>query len=539
METIDTPVRSAKDIGTRDLETNVNCKRQINFMGNLVRSTFWRKKENDVNKTNRKLEIWTATAVLAAATLVGGSVVAKTALHDPAAEAPIFATVANAPRIGPLATSYAPIIKGALPEVVSVMSTIVTKTDTSAQPSPNDPLFQQFFGDQAPNDRAPQEQREQGLGSGVIIGSNGYILTNNHVVDGATDVKVDLNDKREFEAHIVGRDPKTDIAVLKINADHLPAMFMGDSSKAQVGDLVFAIGDPFGVGQTATMGIVSATGRANLGIEDYENFIQTDAPINPGNSGGALINAQGELIGINTAILSHSGGNQGIGFAIPINQARHVMEEIVQSGHVTRGWLGATIQDVTPALAQGFGLDKAEGVAISDVAPGSPAAQAGLKPGDVVLSMKGEPVASSADLRLRVSEAGPGASVPMTVRRGNSTLDITAKLGELPTDKGEASVTDSGKNAMSGMEVEDLTSDLRQQLHLSSNAQGVAVSQVDPNSAAAAGGVQQGDVIEEVNHHAISTVSEFEQAMHNASTQTVLLRVVRGGTGLYLAIEPK
>ena len=483
--------------------------------------------------------IWASALVLVAGTMIGGSVVAKTMLHDPAAEAPIFASpAANAPLIGPLATSYAPIIKGALPEVVSISSSRVVKTDDSAQPFSNDPSFRQFFGDQVPNSRAPQEQREQGLGSGVIIGTNGYILTNNHVVDGATDVKVDLNDKREFQAHIVGRDAKTDIAVLKIDADHLPAIFMGDSSKAQVGDLVFAIGDPFGVGQTATMGIVSATGRANLGIEDYEDFIQTDAPINPGNSGGALINAQGELIGINTAILSHSGGNQGIGFAIPINQARHVMDEIVQNGHVTRGWLGATIQDVTPALAKGFGLDKAEGVAISDVAPDSPAAQAGLKSGDVVLSMKGLPVTGSADLRLRVSEAGPGSSVPMTVRRGNSTLDITAKLGELPSDKGETSGTASGKSAMSGLEVENLTSDIREQLHVSSGTQGVIASEVDPSSTAAAGGVQQGDVIEEVNHHPVANVSEFEQAIRGASGQTILLRVVRGGTGLYLAIEP-
>jgi serine protease Do len=373
----------------------------------------------------------------------------------------------------------------------------------------------------------------------VIIGTNGYILTNNHVVDGATQVKVNLNDKREFQARVVGRDPKADIAVLKIDADHLPAIQLGDSSKVQVGDLVFAIGDPFGVGQTATMGIVSATGRANLGIEDYEDFIQTDAPINPGNSGGALINAEGQLIGINTAILSHSGGNQGIGFAIPVNLARHEMEEIVQNGHVVRGWLGATIQDVTPALAKGFGLNKTEGVLISDVAPNSPAAHSGLKSGDVVLTMNGQPVMSSSDLRNRVSEAEPGASVPMTVWRANSTINVTAKLGELPTDQGATSATDSEKSAKSGLEVENLTSALREQLHVSAGTQGVAVSQVDPNSAAAAGGLQQGDVIQEVNHHAVTNVSEFEQAMHGASGQTMLLHVMRGGTGLYLAIEAK
>jgi serine protease Do len=497
------------------------------------------KRRTIVSNLNKEIRIWTAAAVLVAGGMVGGSVVAKTMSHDTAAEAPILALpAANALRLGPLTTSYAPIIKGALPEVVSITSSRMVKPDDSMQGSSDNP-FQQFFGNQMPNTPAPKDQREQGLGSGVIIATNGYILTNNHVVDGATDVKVDLNDKREFQAHIVGRDAKSDIAVLKIDADHLPAISMGDSSKAQVGDLVFAIGDPFGVGQTATMGIVSATGRANLGIEDYEDFIQTDAPINPGNSGGALINAQGELIGINTAILSRSGGNQGIGFAIPVNLARHEMEEIVETGHVVRGWLGATIQDVTPALAKGFGLDRAEGVVISDVAPGSPAEKAGLKSGDVVLSMNGKQVAGSADLRMRVSEAGPGASVPMSVRRGDSTMDITAKLGELPTDQGATSSNDSAKSTMSGLEVENLTSGLRDQLKLSPGTPGVAVSQVDPNSAAAAGGVHQGDVIEEVNHHPVANVSEFEQAMHDASGKTILIHVVRGGTGLYLAIEPK
>jgi serine protease Do len=492
-----------------------------------------------VSKLNREIRIWTAAAVLVAGATIGGSVVAKTMSHDSVAEAPIFAMpAANAPHVGSLTTSYAPIIKGVLPEVVSITSSRMVKTDDSMEGSSNSP-FQQFFGNQMPNTPVPQEQQEKGLGSGVIIGTNGYILTNNHVVDGATDVKVDLNDKREFQAHIVGRDAKTDIAVLKIDADHLPAISMGDSSKSQVGDLVFAIGDPFGVGQTATMGIVSATGRANLGIEEYEDFIQTDAPINPGNSGGALINAQGELIGINTAILSRTGGNQGIGFAIPVNLARHEMEEIIKTGHVVRGWLGATIQDVTPALAKGFGMDRAEGVVISDVAPNSPAAKAGLMSGDVVMSIDGQPVASSADLRMRVSQAGPGASVPMSIRRGSSTMNITAKLGELPPDQGATSSTDSAKSTMSGLEVENLTSGLREQLHVSSETHGVAVSQVDPSSTAAAGGVRQGDVIEEVNHHPVASVSEFEQAMHDASGKTILIHVVRGGTGLYLAIEPK
>lgn len=495
-------------------------------------------------KLNRKLQTWATALALSAGLLVGGVVVAKTmhqsATHMTNTSGPILAAPMASPvRVGPLATSYAPIIKVALPEVVSITSSKVVRTSSSNQPFFNDPFFRQFFGDQMPNLQQPQQEREQGLGSGVIIGTNGYILTNNHVIDGATDVKVDLSDKREFDARIVGRDAKTDIAILKINAEHLPAIPMGDSSKVQVGDLVFAIGDPFGVGKTATMGIVSALGRTNLGIEDYEDFIQTDAPINPGNSGGALIDAEGELVGINTAILSRSGGNQGIGFAIPVNMARHVMDQILAHGHVVRGWLGATIQDVTPSLAKGLGLNDVEGVLIADVTPGGPAAAAGLKSGDVVLRMNGQAVSDSSDLRMRVSEAAPGTEMPMTVRRGSQALNLTAKLGELPNDNSGASGSGASGDVMRGIQVQDLTAALREQLHVPAGTHGVVVADVDPSSLAAAATLQQGDVIEEVNHHAVATVEEFNQAMQSASGQTVLLRIMRGGTGLYMAIEAK
>ena len=297
--------------------------------------------------TRNRIRAWTASVALAAALLVGGVVIAET--HSTAASAsastakaepPIFAAPSKTPAVAaPMMASYAPLIKEAMPEVVNIASSRPAKNTMDDQSNPlfDDPFLRQFFGDQTPQFRqqpghrqqqAPQQQKERGLGSGVIVGTNGYILTNNHVVDGATDIKVSLRDKREFTAKVVGRDPKTDIAVLKINADHLPAIPLGDSSKVEVGDLAFAIGNPFGVGQTVTMGIVSATSRANLGIEDYEDFIQTDAAINPGNSGGALIDAKGQLIGINTAILSGSGGNQGMGFAVPVNLAKRVMDQI-------------------------------------------------------------------------------------------------------------------------------------------------------------------------------------------------------------------
>ncbi|MGB8493228.1 MAG: DegQ family serine endoprotease [Candidatus Acidiferrum sp.] len=440
----------------------------------------------------------------------------------------------------PLAGSYAPLIKEALPEVVNIASSrMVRRSDEESNPMFDDPLFRQFFGDKGPRSRKPQQEKEQGLGSGVIVATNGYILTNNHVVDGATDIKVSLRDKREFTARIVGRDPKTDIAVLKVDADHLAAIPLGDSSKVQVGDLAFAIGDPFGVGQTVTMGIVSATRRANLGIEDYEDFIQTDAAINPGNSGGALIDGKGELIGINTAILSHSGGNQGVGFAIPVNLAKRVMDQIVDHGHVIRGFLGATIQDVTPTMAKALGVNDAEGVLIGDVTAKGPAAQAGLKPGDVVIKMNGQSVADSAALRLQVSQTDPGTTVPLTVRRGNSTLDLNVKLGELPSDHEKTAENGSAQQMLQGLQVEPLTPALRQQLHLGPESHGVVISQVDPDGAAAAAGIREGDVVEEVNHQPIASVSQFEQAMRSNSGQAILLRVVREGTGFYIAIAPR
>jgi serine protease Do len=499
------------------------------------------RRRNKVMNATWKVRIWASTAAVLGATLIGGVVIAETSRTATKTEAPIFApAVKNAAMVAPLAASYSPLIKEVLPEVVNIASSrMVRRSDEESNPMFNDPFFRQFFGDRQPRSREPQQEKEQGLGSGVIVGTNGYILTNNHVVDGATDIKVSLRDKREFTAKVVGRDPKTDIAVLKIDADHLPAIPLGDSSKVQVGDLAFAIGDPFGVGQTVTMGIVSATGRANLGIEDYEDFIQTDAAINPGNSGGALIDGRGELIGINTAILSHSGGSQGVGFAIPVNLAKRMMDQIVEHGYVVRGFLGASIQDVTPTMAKALGMNNAEGVLIGDVTAKGPSAQAGLKPGDVVIKMNGQPVADSAALRLQVSETDPGTTVPLTVRRGNSTLDLNVKLGELPADHEKSAAGGPDNGTLQGLQVEPLTPAVRQQLHLGQEGNGVVISQVDPDGAAAAAGIREGDLVEEVNHQPVTGVSEFEQAMRSASGHAILLRVVRDGTGLFIAIAPR
>src|SRR5271155_3087375 len=315
--------------------------------------------------STKKIRIWSLAAILIGAMFVAGVGIAETSHSSAKLEAPIFAPASNnSAMAAPPAMSYSPLIKEALPEVVNIASSrMVQHSEEESNPMFNDPLFRQFFGDRQPHSERQQPQqpqeKEQGLGSGVIVATNGYILTNNHVVDGATDIKVSLRDKREFTAKVVGRDPKTDVAVLKIDADHLPAIPLGDSSKVQVGDLAFAIGDPFGLGQTVTMGIVSATGRAGLGIERFEDFIQTDAPINPGNSGGALINTRGELVGINTAILAgNSGGNQGIGFAIPVNMARNVMDQILKTGKAAHGFMGLQLDPnpVTADKAKAFGL---------------------------------------------------------------------------------------------------------------------------------------------------------------------------------------
>src|SRR5215469_12462895 len=304
---------------------------------------------------------------------------------------------------GPSGNTFAPVLKKVLPSVVNVSSSRVVKAapQTDAR---MDPFFRQFFGDEGGPLDVPKDRREKSLGSGVIVSPEGYILTNNHVVEGATDVRVTLSDKRELEARIVGTDPKVDIAVLKIEATSLQPITLGDSSKVEVGDTALAIGDPFGVGQTVTRGIISAKGRGNLGIEDYEDFIQTDAPINPGNSGGALINDRGELVAINTAILSHgSGGNEGIGFAVPVNLAHQVMDQILTNGKVVRAYMGILPQDMTPDMAKAFGQKDARGVVVGDVTPNSPAQEGGIQRGDILLDVDGKPVSDSNQLRMSIS----------------------------------------------------------------------------------------------------------------------------------------
>jgi serine protease Do len=329
------------------------------------------------------------------------------------------------PRDNPPTTSYAPIIKKVSPSVVNIYTSKTLRLD---------PALRQYLREMYGLDRVPSERRQQSLGSGIIVSQDGYILTNNHVVEGADEVKVALPDEKTvYDATVVGTDPQTDIAVVKVAAENLPSITFADSGKIEVGDVTLAIGDPFGVGQTVTMGIVSAKDRGGIGITNYEDFIQTDASINPGNSGGALVDAEGRLVGINTAILSRTGGNQGIGFAVPVNLARYVMERIVVDGKVTRGYLGVKIQPITSDIAKQSKLSQPVGALIAEVTPGSPGEQAGLKPGDIVTELDGKKVTDSRQLQLMVAEKLPGSRVTMKIVRDGKEQTLTVQLGELPT----------------------------------------------------------------------------------------------------------
>ncbi len=323
--------------------------------------------------------------------------------------------------------SYADAVAAAAPAVVNIYTrkTIAERS----HPFMNDPLFRYFFGDRM---GAPRKREETSLGSGVIVNSDGYILTNNHVVAEADQIEVALHDGRTVAAKVVGTDPESDLAVVKINLEHLPTIVLGDSSHLRVGDVVLAIGNPFGVGQTVTMGIVSAMGRDQLGLNTFEDFIQTDAAINPGNSGGALINTEGQLVGINTAIFSRSGGSQGIGFAIPVSLAKGVMRQIIENGHVVRGWLGLEIQDITPALAESFGLSSQNGAVIAGVLRGGPADKAGLQPGDVILKLNGKVVRDVRTALNIIARTQPGQHIKLQGLRNGKPFDLDAKVAERP-----------------------------------------------------------------------------------------------------------
>jgi serine protease Do len=402
----------------------------------------------------------------------------------------------------------------------------------------NDPFFRRFFGDQFEHPgKEPQKRKTAALGSGVIVSEDGYILTNNHVIQNADEIKVLLTDKREFIGKVIGTDPKTDLAIIKIDAKGLPVLPIGDSSTLKIGDVVFAVGNPFGLNQTITMGIVSAVGRSNVGIADYEDFIQTDAAINPGNSGGALVSGDGKVVGINTAIFSTSGGYMGVGFAIPSNMAKSVMDSIIKHGKVIRGWLGVSIQNLTKDLADQFGIKDQQGALIAQVMKDSPAEKAGLQRSDVITEFNGKKVADATALRNLAADTRPGAAAEITIMRDKERKVLKVTMGEMPD--GEKPVQRAEReNALNGVAVQDLTPEMRRQLNIGEEIRGVIVSDVAANSPAF-GKIVRGDVIQQVDRKDIESVADFDKASAVLKAKdTVLLLVYRNGGSLYLAIKP-
>jgi serine protease Do len=460
-----------------------------------------------------------------------------------------------------LSNSFADVIAKASPAVVRInMTRIIKGEQGQGNPFMMDPFFRQFFG----GGNAPaRPQREEGLGSGIIVSPSGYILTNNHVVEKASKVDVTLSDGREFPGKIIGTDPQTDVAVVKINADSLPVMPFGDSGSVRVGDLCFAIGNPFGQDHTVTMGIVSAKNRNLESGTHIQNFIQTDAAINPGNSGGALIDTKGELIGMNTMILTGGGGsgfgmqeeagNIGIGFAVPSNLAKSVMDQIEKNGKVSRGYLGAELENVTPELAPHLGLKGPEGAIIASLTPGGPGAKAGLKVGDVVTAIDGKPVRNPDDLTMDVISHEPGSSVSLDVIRDNQPTKVTVALGSRPTGLNWDQNNNGGNNnngnnnqdnnpnaentTVRGITVETLTPDLAQQaqIQVPAGTKGVVVDQVDPNSPAA-DAVGRGMVIVAVNRTPVNSAADFKRLMDQAGNKSVMLTVKQGNGNFFIAV---
>jgi serine protease Do len=443
-------------------------------------------------------------------------------------------------------TTFAPIVEKVAPSVVTVFTTQTVSRTMSAFPFSDDG-FRQFFGGQLPRQG---KQTLQGLGSGVIVSPDGYILTANHVVSGAEEIMVGLGTElRKYKAKKVGTDSGTDVALLKIEEKNLPAMTFADSDKARAGDIVLAVGNPFGLRQTVTMGIISAIGRGGMGIVDYENFIQTDAAINMGNSGGALVDIKGQLLGINTAIFSRSGGNQGIGFAVPANLAREVMQSLREKGRVVRGYIGASVQPLTPELAEAMKLKgQPTGALVGEVVPNSPSQKAGIKTGDVITAVNGKKVSDARELRLMIGSMAPGTNVQMEVNREGQTKTFNVELAEMPPGAAgqgvEAAPEESAQpqktTVFGGVAVADITDDIRSALNLPKDLQGAVIAEIDADSPAGKTGLREGDVIQEVNKQPVRNAKDlFALSKKLKANEKILIRVYSQGRSGYVALEPK
>jgi serine protease Do len=503
---------------------------------------------NIVSSLLRSRALWFAGAIAAASGLVWGA----TASGEIATHAKVSVKVDDQPiaRSGSpeAAFSFAPMIKRVEPSVVKVMVTERGSEASNQDLSPffDDPMFRRFFGeipDDGSNRRPERQAPEEGIGSGVIVSADGYILTNNHVVKSAKTIKVTLQDGRELVAKVIGTDPQSDLAVIKVEATGLPAITFADSDKIEVGDRVLAFGNPFGLSETVTSGMVSGLGRATLGL-DYEDFIQTDAAINPGNSGGALVDVEGRLVGVNTAIYSRSGGFQGIGFAIPSNLAHNVMEQLADHGKVRRGYLGVKVQDLTADLAGEFNSESHGGALVAEVEPDGPAARAGFKSGDVIVKFDGKDVADARHLKLVVANVAPGEKVPAEVLRDGHSRTVTVAVADQPRDgrlaqdnpsADQGSGHDTG--TLNGVAVADLDSQARREFDVPAPVHGALITNVDPETPAAAAGLQPGDVIQEINRKPVESADDAIKLTEHPASKKTLLRIWNQNGSHFMVVD--
>ena len=439
---------------------------------------------------------------------------------------------------GQVHLSFAPLVKETAPAVVNVYT---AKTVNTSQTTPlfNDPFFRRFFGGELQRVvPGPKRKIQNALGSGVLIGADGVVVTNNHVIEGAEEIKVVLSDRREFEARVVGRDARTDLAVLKLDMgkEKLPFLQLSDSDALEVGDLVLAIGNPFGVGQTVTSGIVSALARTNIGVSDLNSFIQTDAAINPGNSGGALINVSGQLVGVNTAIFTKSGGSHGIGFAMPSNMVAHVVKSLLASGDVVRPWWGAVGQDVTADIAQTLGMERPVGVMVTSIYPGGPAERAGLKVGDVIVAIEKHEITNAQDLRFRIATQSIGGSVQVKVMRrgGQETLKMAMEAPPEVPKKDKRLLR--GRNPFAGAMVANLSPALADEIGLPHITTGVIILELDRTGSAARLGFEPGDIVRKVNGEPITSVASLGELI-KVPASGWLIALERDGQNINLVVR--
>ena len=438
---------------------------------------------------------------------------------------------------GEVKLSYAPLVKKTAPAVVNIYT---AKTVRTRQVSPlfNDPFFRRFFGNRVPSQPGPKRKVQNSLGSGVIIDGLGVIVTNNHVIEGAEEIKVVLSDRREFEAQVVGTDERTDLAVLRIDTEGevLPNLELSDSDDLEVGDLVLAIGNPFGVGQTVTGGIVSALARTNVGVSDLNSFIQTDAAINPGNSGGALVDIDGRLVGVNTAIFTKSGGSHGIGFAIPSKMVSHVVKSVLASGGVVRAWWGASGQDVTADIATALGMDRPLGVMVTSLHPGGPAERAGLSVGDVIVAINGHEIADVQDLRFRIATQDVGSQARVGVLRPSGPATLMMDMEAPPEDPPRDVTQLTGRHPFAGAVVANLSPRLADELGLPFSLTGVIVVQLDRTGAAARVGLEPGDIVKSINGKTVGSVDQLQQLIAKTASGWLIV-IERGGRDMRLVIR--